>query len=212
MTPLKESTHIQSELHLSFLDQQPHIRVYGRYYIIFPFPSSPSSLDCISSATHALRTGFEQVLERFPYLAGTVTISPTNNEDQLQVLYPDPIDAEKEAKRIFTNKTVQSEELSYTLLAKSHFLPNLLPVKTFCPKLIAHHEGLDEGDAYAERVTTFSSCKGSSSEDREGEGVENEGGRLPAFACQATFIPGGLVLSVWFLLMEVEWEGSGGVE
>jgi hypothetical protein len=100
MTPLRESTHIQKELHLSFLDQQPHIRVYGRYYIISPFPSSSPTL-----ATHALQTGFQEVLHHFPYLAGTVSISP-NNENQLQVLYPHPIDAGSEAKRIFTSKVV----------------------------------------------------------------------------------------------------------
>jgi hypothetical protein len=100
MTPLKESTHNQKELHLSFLDQQPHIRVYGRYYIILPFPSSSPTL-----ATHALQTGFQEVLHRFPYLAGTGSISP-DNKNQLQVLYLHPIDAGSEAKRIFTSGVV----------------------------------------------------------------------------------------------------------
>jgi hypothetical protein len=101
MTPLKESTHIQKELHLSFLDQQPHIRVYGRYYLILPFPSSSSP----TLATHALQTGFQEVLHRFPYLAGTGSISP-DNKNQLQVLYLHPIDAGSEAKRIFTSGVV----------------------------------------------------------------------------------------------------------
>jgi hypothetical protein len=78
----------QKQLELSFLNQQPHIRVYRRYYIIFPFPSPYSHTN---TATDALRTGFSSVLQKFPYLAGTMTISPTH-PNQLQILYSSAID------------------------------------------------------------------------------------------------------------------------
>jgi hypothetical protein len=45
----------QKELHISFLDQQPHIRICGRYNIIFPVSSSSSCN--IDPAISALRTG-----------------------------------------------------------------------------------------------------------------------------------------------------------
>ena len=96
-----------------------------------------------------------------------------------------------EAKRIFTSKVVTNPEFQYEFLAKQYFSPNLLPACVFCPK----HPGLDDGDLYAERMTSFCSGKG-------------EKGRLPAFACQATFIPGGLVLSVWFYHAIVDGAGN----
>ena len=48
-------TGTPKELELSHLDQQPHIRVYGRYYIIFPFPD----ISRAHEAKEALHNGFK---------------------------------------------------------------------------------------------------------------------------------------------------------
>jgi hypothetical protein len=171
MTRTQDSTQ-QKELQLSFLDQLPHIRVYGRYYIIFPFPD-PSYTD---AATGALRTGFQEVLAHFPYLAGTVSLtdisssSSFKSNSQLRVLYPHPIDAETEAKRVFSTKIVDDPQLGYGVLKKRHFDPEEMKVEVFCPEMIRYHGGLDEGDAFAERMTSLS-----------------RGIPIPAFAVQVCF-------------------------
>jgi len=51
---------------LSHLDRQPHIRNYGRYITIFPFPY-PHRADAVYCA---LRTGLAATLKKFPFLAG----------------------------------------------------------------------------------------------------------------------------------------------
>ncbi|EMD67330.1 hypothetical protein COCSADRAFT_82931 [Bipolaris sorokiniana ND90Pr] len=167
----------EKELNLSFLDRQSHIRIYGRYYIVFPFPDTKHANEAIDS----LRMGFEEVLKRFPYLAGTINM-PFIASDCLQVLFPDSIDPEEEAARVFTvnlDETANTD-YHYYALERTYFSPENLPAKVFCPALIKNHPGLDDDDPYAERMTNL------------------KRGPLPAFAAHATFIPGGLVLSVWF--------------
>ncbi|EUC42452.1 hypothetical protein COCMIDRAFT_103472 [Bipolaris oryzae ATCC 44560] len=167
----------EKKLNLSFLDRQSHIRVYGRYYIVFPFPDNKRADEAIDS----LRLGFKEVLKRFPYLAGTVNM-PFIASDCLQVLFPDPIDPEAEAARIFTTNLDEAAntDYHYSTLETTHFLAEKLPAEVFCPALIKNHPGLDDDDPYAERMTSL------------------KRGPLPTFATHATFIPGGLVLSVWF--------------
>ncbi|CAA9963150.1 Transferase domain containing protein [Pyrenophora teres f. maculata] len=171
------STNGQKELELSFIDQQPHIRVYGRYYIIFPF--SDRNLENI--AIKALRTGFKEVLRQYPYLLGTVEM-PDASSGQLRVIYPDAINIDKEAERVFTasNDAAKDPKFDFDKLEKDSFLPEDLPPKVFCPKLVKYHPGLDDGDPFAERATSMHK------------------GPLPVFATQASFIPKGLVLGVWF--------------
>jgi len=180
------STGIPKELELSHLDQQPHIRVYGRYYIIFPFPD----ISRAHEAKEALHNGFKEVLRKFPYLAGTVDLDPST--DLLRVQYPDPIDLEAEARRIFT-VSYDDAQHDYDSLAKDAFLPDELPATIFCPNELKHHAGLGE-DAYAERMTSFSK------------------GPLPIFAAQATFIPGGLILSAWWYHAVIDGTGNGRIQ
>jgi len=167
----------QQELELSFIDQQPHIRVYGRYYIIFHFPD-PTLADV---AIDALQTGFKEVLRESPYLAGTVDM-PDGSSERLQVLYPEPMDIDAETARVFTTSfdAAHDSQFNYDRLARYSFLPEHLPAAVFCPKLVKHHPGLDDGDPFAEQATRLRK------------------GPLPTFATQASFIPNGLVLSVWF--------------
>ncbi|KAG9193414.1 trichothecene 3-O-acetyltransferase [Alternaria panax] len=171
------------ELELSHLDQQPHIRVYGRYYIIFPFPD----ISCAYAAKEALHNGFKEVLRRFPYLAGTVDI-PDPSTGLLRVRYPDPIDLEAEARRIFT-ASYDDAHRDYDTLAEDAFASGKLPATIFCPNELKHHTGLGN-DPYAEKMTSL------------------QKGPVPVFASQATFIPGGLVLSAWFYHAVLDGTGN----
>ena len=181
----------QEALPLSFLDQQPHIRVYGRYYIIFSFPD----LSHAEAAAKALHTGFKEVLRRFPYLAGTVCTTDTTHKG-LEVLFPCPLDLEAEASRVFTVSLDNATNASYDYdeMQKTHFLPELFPAKDFCPALIKHHPSLEEGDHFAQGFT------------------HREKDSLPTFAAQATFIPGGLVLSVWFHHPVIDGSGNARIQ
>lgn len=167
----------EKNLNLSFLDRQSHIRIYGRYYIVFPFPDTKHAGEAIDS----LRIGFKEVLRRLPCLAGTINM-PFIASDCLQVLFPDPIDLEAEAARVFTVNLDEAinTDYHYNTLERTYFSAENLPAEVFCPALIKNHPGLDDDDPYAERMNSL------------------KRGPLPASAAHATFIPGGLVLSVWF--------------
>ncbi|RMZ68044.1 trichothecene 3-o-acetyltransferase [Pyrenophora seminiperda CCB06] len=174
------------ELELSFIDQQPHIRVYNRSYIIFHFPD----LKLADAATGALHTGFKEVLKQYPYLAGTVGM-PDISSERLQVLYPDPINIDAETTRVFTTSfdAAHNGQFNYDKLARCSFLPEHLPASVFCPKLVKYHPGLDDGDHFGIQATSLRK------------------GPLPAFATQASFIPNGLVLSLW--LYHAVSDGAG---
>jgi hypothetical protein len=177
------------ELELSHLDQQRHIRGYVRYYIIFPFPD----ISRAHEAKEALHTGFKEALQRFPYLAGTVDI-PDPSTELLRVRYPDPIDLEAEARRIFT-VSYDDAQHDYNALAKDAFAPGELPATVFCPNELKHHPGLGN-DSYAEKGTSF----------------QKDPIPIPVFASQATFISGGLVLSVWFYHAVLDGTGSARIQ
>jgi BAHD acyltransferase len=179
---------IPKELELSHLDQQPHIRVYGRYYIIFPFPDR----NYAAAAEEALRTGFKEVLRRFPYLAGTVDILSRPSSERLRVRYHDPIDLDAEARRIFTTSHDDAQH-DYDSLAKDDFAPGQLPATVYCPLEVKNHAGLGT-DAYAEKM------------------INLQQGPIPAYAAHATFIPGGLVLSVWFYHAVLDGTGTARVQ
>tara|TARA_R110002003_G_scaffold215_1_gene16423 strand:- start:11741 stop:13213 length:1473 start_codon:yes stop_codon:yes gene_type:complete len=164
---------------LSFLDQQPHIRNYGRHLTIFPFPAfSPSHAD---AAVHALRTGLAVTLQRFPQLAGSLSI-PDRTTGKLRLVHPQNINAATDINRIFSPSfaVVDDPKFSFDTLAARHFDPNDFPADIFCPALLKNHPGLDDGDAYATGPTTLA------------KDID-----VPVMAAQATFVHGGLVLSVW---------------
>ncbi|KAF1836054.1 hypothetical protein BDW02DRAFT_578227 [Decorospora gaudefroyi] len=164
-------------LQLSFMDKQIHISNYGRYGLIFEFKETDKALQ--EAVTNALRESFCKVLLRFPYLAGKVGKTGEDEDNPLEVRYPDWITPEAEASRLVSFKdSTDSKFDDYNELAKHGFTQDKLPSEQFCPMAIAHHPGLDEGDPFGEGTTKF------------------ENGPLPAFATQATFIPGRLVLSL----------------
>jgi hypothetical protein len=173
---------MQKEHSLSFLDQQPHIRNYGRYVTVFPFPYARRA----DEVFRALRAGLAATLRQFPFLAGTLNI-PDPTTRTLQLLHPDPshMDLYKEAKRILSVKFL-SAAFDFHDLEKHHFDPTLFPPSTFCPSLLInhpalnHHSPLSNKDPYATGPTTF---------------LNNIS--LPVMAAQVTFIHGGVVLSTW---------------
>jgi hypothetical protein len=167
----------QKEHYLSFLDQQPHIRNFGRTLTIFPFTDvrrPPLAFD-------TLRKGLASTFEHSPHLAGTLSV-PDATTGQLRLEYPRHIDVHHEAKRVFNDSFDVATEASfaYSALSAVHFEPSLFPAEVFCPKLLANHPGLDAGDPYAMGRTSFAN-----------------GVALPVMAAQVTFIPGGLVISLW---------------
>ncbi|KAL6704403.1 hypothetical protein ACN47E_008255 [Coniothyrium glycines] len=168
------------ELELSLLDKQQHYRVYIRQLIFFDFPD-PGKAD---AAFHALRHGLAATLCRFPYLAGKASVRSDLPQGELRIQYPSPIHTSLESTRILNDQMnfQKDAQLEYHLLKEKSFPPCTLPASTFCPFLLRHQVGLDDGDPYAEGPVSFTKRM-----------------PLPVFAAQATFIPGGLILSVWSL-------------
>jgi len=162
---------------LSFLDQQPHIRNFGRTLTIFPFPDVQRA----HAAVSALRDGLAATLEHFPHLAGTISL-PDTTRNQLRLEYNEYVNTQNEANNVFNDSFDVATEASfaYSTLSSSHFDPSLFPPQIFCPKLLRHHSGLDDGDPYAMGRTNFAN-----------------GVALPVMAAQVAFIPGGLVISLW---------------
>lgn len=167
------------ELHLSCVDQQYHIRSYGRVLTFFQF----DDLGLKGKAFRALQHGFAKTLHHFPYLTGTLELSQSS-PDHLRVVWSESANSEIEidvSRLLSADFTIaQGPEYEYSNLEATRFAPSAFPAEAFCPRLLRNHPGLDEGDNYAAGRTTF-----------------KKGIPLPIMAAQATFIPGGLVLSLW---------------
>jgi hypothetical protein len=162
---------------LSFLDQQPHIRNFGRSVTIFSFPDAQLA----DHAVETLVSGLAATIQRFPQLAGMISI-PDRATGNLQLWYPSHLDARQDASRIFTAdfSVARDPDLDYDKLRHEHFEPSRFSPEIFCPRLLRNHPGLDDGDTCATGVTNLL-----------------KGIPLPVMAVQATFIPGGMVLSFW---------------
>lgn len=167
----------QKEHYLSFLDQQPHIRNFGRHLTIFPFPDAR----CADQAVAALRNGLAAMLDRFPSLAGVIH-PPDAGSGNLKLTYSLYSDSAHEAQRILNQSyaVAMHPRFLYNTLLHKHFDPSCFPAEVFCPALLRLHPGLDDNDPYATATTSFAKRI-----------------PLPVMAAQATFIPGGLVLSTW---------------
>ncbi|KAF2851954.1 hypothetical protein T440DRAFT_393426, partial [Plenodomus tracheiphilus IPT5] len=177
------------ELHLSCIDQQSHLRSYGRVLLIFKFEHT----QCSKTAIDTLRGGLVGLLHQFPYLAGMVEpVHDTNRS--VKVLYPDSGPYEGHAARIFRadSTLVDDPAFDYQTLQAENFPYTAFPAKHFCPRSLVDHYGLDNGDRYATDYTNFS----------------NEV-PLPVLATQATFIKGGLILSFWIYHSIADGTGWG---
>ncbi|KAI8933306.1 hypothetical protein NX059_009931 [Plenodomus lindquistii] len=176
-------------LHLSCIDQQAHLRKFGRILLVFEFDKAK----CRDTAAHALRVGLAGLLTQFPYLAGEIApADPTDNH--IRVSYPGTGCYKGHAGRIFdtSNAFTDDAKLDFKTLQANNFLPEAFAAERFCPKALFDHPGLDEGDRYATESTSLS-----------------KGISLPVLATKATFIPGGLVLSVWIYHAIADGTGWG---
>ncbi|KAF2447742.1 hypothetical protein P171DRAFT_518795 [Karstenula rhodostoma CBS 690.94] len=161
------------DFHLSHLDQTM-LRMYVRHLLFFEFPD-PGHLE---DAIHALRAGFAATIRQLPFLAGTIRLSDPDT-GRLFLQHPESLSDEL-IDKIFTFSYDQAGNpaLEYTKMEKNGFPPQPLWRDVFCPSFVKNHPGLD--DEFAAGLISFKKEQ-----------------PVPVFAAQATFIRGGLVLSIY---------------
>ncbi|KAL1599688.1 hypothetical protein SLS60_007491 [Paraconiothyrium brasiliense] len=155
-------------------DDQTMLRMYVRHLLFFEFPD-PVHLE---DAVDALKAGFAATVRQVPFLTGTIRLSDAE-AGRLALRYPES-PSDELINQMFTISYAQAgnPDLEYTKMEKEGFAP--LPVwrDVFCPSLLRNHPGLD--DEYAAGLISFKKEL-----------------PVPALAAQATFVRGGLVLSVY---------------
>ncbi|KAG9186365.1 trichothecene 3-O-acetyltransferase [Alternaria panax] len=159
--------------HLSCLDQNV-VRVYIQTLCIFPFPD----LNDAEMAIQALSAGLRLTLNKFPFLAGTLTLAD-RKAGKLTLNYPTEITSEQ-LNRVFRSKQIPHHETdfphTYEQLKRDGMPPSALRSAMFVPEDLANYAGIP----------------------RDGEGkVDFDKSDAPAMRTQAFFIPGGLVLSMY---------------
>ncbi|KAL5393447.1 hypothetical protein DPSP01_000268 [Paraphaeosphaeria sporulosa] len=162
-----------NDFHLSHLDQTM-LRMYARHLLFFEFPD-PGYLE---DAVDALRAGFAATIHQLPFLAGTIRLSNPDT-GRLSLQHPESLSDEL-IDQIFTFSYDQAGNavLEYTKMEKNGFPPLAIWRDVFCPVLLRNHPGLD--DEFAAGLISFKKEM-----------------PVPVFAAQATFLRGGLVLSIY---------------
>ncbi|KAF2827080.1 hypothetical protein CC86DRAFT_406308 [Ophiobolus disseminans] len=161
------------ELHLSIVDQCT-FRKYIKDLFVFPFPDISRADD----ALHALRTGLSLTLRHYPHMAGTLIV-PDLSRGYLKATYPDPVSPDHGNMMLAASfDQAANPQFDYRIMEKEGFPPAMLPPNLLCPTGLQNHPGL--GHPYAETGTGATM-----------------GYAIPVMRAQATFIPGGLVLSVY---------------
>lgn len=176
-------TSTVKEIHLSVLDQSIY-RQYEKNLVIFPFEDISNA----DAAIKALRTGLSSAFYQLPFLAGTLKLSDPS-PGLLRAFYSIPTRRDHGDAMLTTSMALATHpEFDYTVMERSGFPPAMLPSSAFCPLGLRSHAGLEH--PYA-----------------EGSADAARGYRLPIMCSQATFIPGGLVLSVYTHHSVVDWKG-----
>jgi hypothetical protein len=117
-------------------------------------------------------------LHQYSFLAGTLKVSDLST-DLLRATYPNPIRRDYvDVMFAVSFALAVNQTFDYRALEEAGFLLATLAAYGFCPLGLRKHAGLD--DPYAQ--TSARAAKGY---------------RIPIMCAQATFIPGGLVLSVY---------------
>ncbi|KAF2690943.1 hypothetical protein K458DRAFT_355283 [Lentithecium fluviatile CBS 122367] len=160
------------KLHLSCLDQRT-VRVYTQTLIIFPFPDGDQTEAAISAVTDGLR----EALKTFPFLAGTLSLSD-DQSGKLTLTYPNEV-SDLTNSRLFHWKVIPLSKFgySYEQLKKAGMPPHHFTPEVFLPDDLLNYPGIPPS---GEGIVDFSRSS------------------APAFRFQANFIPGGLVLSMYF--------------
>ncbi|KAJ4354466.1 uncharacterized protein N0V89_006203 [Didymosphaeria variabile] len=140
-------------------------------------------------AVGALKAGFAATIRQLPFLAGTIRLSDAET-GRLAIQYPEsPFD--ELIDQIFTISYGQAgnPDLEYTKMEKDGFPPLPMWRDVFCPSLLRNHPGLD--DEYAAGLISFKKEL-----------------PVPVLAAQATFVRGGLVLSVYSQHNAIDGSGT----
>ncbi|KAF1928513.1 uncharacterized protein M421DRAFT_420399 [Didymella exigua CBS 183.55] len=160
------------EFHLSFLDQN-NVRVYTQTLCIFPFPDQNNA----EAAIRALDDGLRLTLQRFPFLAGMLSLVD-NRSGRLQLQYPVNVMNRAATEGLFSAKQISIGDFNrpYEELKRAGMPPSAFKSTTFLPDDFSNYPAVP---ASGEGICSF------------------ELGEAPAMRVQACFIPGGLVLSIY---------------
>lgn len=129
------------------------------------------------AAIQALDNGLHLTLQKFPFLAGILSLAG-DSSGRLQLQYPANIMDPGMTKGLFSAKQILVDDFhqSYEELKKAGMPPSAFKSATFLPDDFANWEGVPAN----------------------GEGLCNfELSDVPVMRAQACFIPGGLVMSVY---------------
>ncbi|KAF2833667.1 trichothecene 3-O-acetyltransferas-like protein [Ophiobolus disseminans] len=159
--------------HLSFLDQNV-VRVYTQTLSIFPFPDDNGA----EAAVKALTDGLHLTLQRFPFLAGTLSLADQES-GRLTLRYPTKITADDMTKLLRSKQILFDHHTfpyTYEKLREKGMPSSAFHAAMFVPDDFVDYPGIPEF----------------------GEGqVDFKKSDAPAMRLQACFIPGGLVLSMY---------------
>ncbi|KAL5120141.1 hypothetical protein ACEQ8H_001967 [Pleosporales sp. CAS-2024a] len=159
--------------HLSFLDQNV-VRVYTQTLSIFPFPDQNEA----EAAIKALGDGLYLTLQRYPFLAGTLSLAD-DESGKLELEYPTCITTEDMAK-LFRSKQIPYDKhtfpYTYEQLRRNGMPSSAFHAAIFLPDDFADFPGIPE---FGEGQVDFTRSD------------------APVLRVQACFIPGGLVLSMY---------------
>ncbi|KAF1940952.1 trichothecene 3-O-acetyltransferas-like protein [Clathrospora elynae] len=169
--------------HLSCLDQNV-VRVYTQTLSIFPFPDHNNA----EAAIQALGAGLRLTLQRFPFLAGTLTLAD-REAGTLALKYPVQVSDDK-LNCMFRFKQILFHETTfphtYEQLKRDGMPPSAFKSVMFVPEDLANYPGVP----------------------LSGEGkVDFDKSDAPAMRLQAFFIPGGLVLSMYMHHSVLDFSG-----
>ncbi|KAJ4986235.1 hypothetical protein SVAN01_08282 [Stagonosporopsis vannaccii] len=158
--------------HLSFLDQNA-VRVYTQTLCIFPFPDQNNAEAAIQALDHGLRL----TLQKFPFLAGVLSLTD-DKSGRLQLQYPVDVADPALTKGLFAAKQILVDDFPqpYEELKRAGMPPSAFKCATFLPDDFANFPGVP---ANGEGLCDFNLSE------------------APVMRVQACFIPGGLVLSIY---------------
>ena len=178
----------QKTFHLSFLDQNA-VRVYTQTLCIFPVSTITITVHVEANTTEfldqnnaeaaiqALDDGLRLTLQKFPFLAGTLSLAD-DDSGRLQLLYPVDVTDRVATKGLFSAKQILVDDFPhiYEELKQAGMPPSAFKSATFLPDDFANYPGVPAN----------------------GEGICNfDRSDAPVMRVQACFIPGGLVLSIY---------------
>ncbi|KAH6639870.1 trichothecene 3-O-acetyltransferas-like protein [Boeremia exigua] len=168
--------------HLSFLDQNA-VRVYTQTLCIFPFPDQNNA----EAAIHALDAGLRLTIQKFPFLAGMLSLAG-DGSGRLQLEYPVDVTGREATKGLFAAKLIVMDDFPhhYERLKKTGMPPSAFRSATFLPDDFANYPGVP---ANGEGLCDFNQSD------------------APVMRIQACFIPGGLVLSVYIHHSVLDFHG-----